>query len=279
MTTAAIEHRRHRRVDVTPARPPLRPPLKWAGGKRWQLPHLRRLWTPHQNRRLVEPFCGGLPVALGLRPRRALLNDTNPHLIHFYRRVRRGLRNDLALENDETAFYECRERFNRLIDESRADTAEAALLFYYLNRTGYNGLCRFNQRGRFNVPFGRYTTINYVPDFDTYTDVFSRWTFTSTDFAEVAVEPDDIVYADRPYDVPFTQYSKGGFDWGEQVRAAEWLATHPGPVILTNQATDRVVTLYRRLGFHLLTYLQAPRMISCTGERRPAREVLASRHL
>ena len=278
MTTAAIEHRKHRQVEVPPAPPPLRPPLKWAGGKRWQLPHLRRLWAPHDSRRLVEPFCGGLAVALGLRPRRALLNDANPHLIHFYSWVRRGLSNDLALKNDETAFYACRERFNGLIDESRADTAEAALLFYYLNRTGYNGLCRFNQRGRFNVPFGRYATINYVSHFDVYTEVFANWRFTNTDFAEVAVDPTDVIYADPPYDVPFTHYSKGGFDWNEQVRAAEWLATHPGPVILANQATDRVVTLYRRLGFDL-TYLPAPRMISCTGERRPAREVLATRHL
>ena len=62
----------------------LRPPLKWAGGKRWQLPHLRPLWAPHRHRRLVEPFCGGLAVTLGLMPQRALLNDVNPHLINFY---------------------------------------------------------------------------------------------------------------------------------------------------------------------------------------------------
>ena len=277
-TDLVVEPQRDRRADVAPAPSPLRPPLKWAGGKRWQLPYLRELWVRHKNRRLVEPFCGGLAVALGLRPRRALLNDTNPHLIHFYQSVRRGLSNDLALKNDETAFYECRERFNSLIAESRSDTAEAALLFYYLNRTGYNGLCRFNRRGLFNVPFGRYTTINYAPNFDIYTAVFSSWTFTSTDFSEVAVGLDDIIYADPPYDVPFTQYSPGGFDWSDQVRTAEWLATHKGPVILTNQASDRVVTLYRKLGFNL-TYLQAPRMISCTGERQRVCEVLATRHL
>src|SRR5579885_1705385 len=55
-----------------------RPPLKWAGGKRWQVPHLRELWRQHQHRRLVEPFCGGLAVTLALMPRRALLNDINP---------------------------------------------------------------------------------------------------------------------------------------------------------------------------------------------------------
>ena len=89
---------------------------------------------------------------------------------------------------------------------------------------------------------------------------------------------DDFVYADPPYDVPFTQYSKDGFGWHEQERAAEWLARHPGPVILANQATDRIIALYTRLGFDLV-FLKGPRMISCTGDRRPAREVLATRHL
>src|ERR1044071_3655385 len=68
----------------------LSPPLKWAGGKRGQVPHLRPLWEPHAHRRLVEPFCGGLAVSLGLMPERALLNDTNPHLVSFYRWLKRG---------------------------------------------------------------------------------------------------------------------------------------------------------------------------------------------
>jgi DNA adenine methylase len=76
-------------------RPSLKPPLKWAGGKRWQVPHLRPLWQPHAHRRLVEPFCGGLAVALGLLPSRALLNDANPHLINFYRWLQKGLRIDV----------------------------------------------------------------------------------------------------------------------------------------------------------------------------------------
>src|SRR5512140_642650 len=91
------------------------PPLKWAGGKRWQVPYLRRLWRPHRHRRLVEPFCGGLAVALGLRPARALVNDINPHLVNFYRWVKRGLRIDEPLHNDAGAFYASRDRFNALL--------------------------------------------------------------------------------------------------------------------------------------------------------------------
>ena len=182
------------------------------------------------------------------------------------------------MRNQRLAFYRCRTRFNTLLDEGQEGSAEAAGLFYYLNRTGYNGLCRFNKQGRFNVPFGQYTRINYLRDFSIYRDAFAAWRFTHDDVEQVPLKPDDFVYADPPYDVPFTQYSKNGFDWSEQVRTATLLAKHPGPVILTNQATDRILSLYERLGFRL-SLLRAPRMISCTGERRPVQEVLATRNL
>jgi len=258
--------------------PVLRPPLKWAGGKRWQLPYLLPLWARHQQRRLVEPFCGGLAVTIGLRPQRALLSDVNSHLMNFYGWLNRGLVTSLPMENDERTYYAYRERFNELLTNTDDDGAEAAALFYYLNRTGYNGLCRFNQKGQFNVPFGRYKKIAYTADFSDYRELFANWTFTSRDFEAVPLKPDDFVYADPPYDVDFTHYSKGGFAWEDQVRAAEWLARHPGPVVLSNQATKRIVALYRRLGFSL-RFLQAPRMISCTGDRTPAREVLATKNL
>jgi DNA adenine methylase len=256
----------------------LRPPLKWAGGKRWQVPHLKTLWASHAHRRLVEPFCGGLAVAIGLQPARALLNDANPHLINFYRWLQRGLRIDLVMENRRTVFYRHRARFNELLSTDLAETAEAAALFYYLNRTGYNGLCRFNSRGGFNVPFGRYTTINYVTDFTPYRDAFATWTFTTGDIDAVVLDRDDFVYADPPYDVDFTHYSKGGFSWEDQQRTASLLATHPGPVVLVNQATERVEQLYQDLGYDV-DFLTAPRRISCTGDRTSAREVIATRNL
>ena len=255
-----------------------RPPLKWAGGKRWQVPYLRSLWTPHARRRLVEPFCGGLGVALGLRPERALLNDANPHVINFYRWLQRGLRTTLRMQNDEALFYQHRDRFNALLSSGKGNTAEAAALFYYLNRTGYNGLCRFNKRGGFNVPFGRYARINYLANFSEYREAFAGWSFTAGDVEDVPLERGDFVYADPPYDVEFTQYSRGGFSWEDQERTAAWLAAHRGPGILVNQATDRIERLYRALGYSV-TFLDAPRRISCNGDRRPAREILGTRNL
>jgi len=254
------------------------PPLKWAGGKRWQVPFLAKHWSERSDRRLVEPFCGGLAVTLGLRPQRALLNDINPHLINFYRWLRKGLVITLPMSYAEARYYTHRRRFNALLAEGRADSVEAASLFYYLNRTGYNGLCRFNQSGEFNVPFGRYKTVKYRSDFLEFKSAFAGWEFTNTHFDDLALVPDDFVYADPPYDVEFTQYSKGGFGWDEQVRTAEWLAKHDGPVVLSNQATARIVSLYKDLGFKL-KFLAAPRRISCNGDRTPAREVLATRNL
>ena len=255
-----------------------RPPLKWAGGKRWLVPHLLPLWQPHRFRRLVEPLCGGLAVSLGLAPERALINDLNPHTINFYRWLKRGLRIPLTMRNDETCFYEQRTRFNELVRENKAQSREAAAIFYYLNRTCYNGLCRFNRSGEFNVPFGRYKKLIYKTDFAEYVPAFAQWDFSRVDFEKLPLRPDDFVYADPPYDVQFTSYSKDNFNWDDQVRLAQWLAQHPGPVVLSNQATDRIRRLYKELGY-TVKMLTAPRMINSTGDRTPAQEVLALRNL
>ena len=256
----------------------LKPPLKWAGGKRWLVPHIEPIWRQHKSRRYVEPFCGGLAVALGLRPEHAVLNDLNPHLINFYKQVQGGLLVNIEARYDRQLFYAHRGRFNQLIKNDRARTREAAQLFYYLNRTCFNGLCRFNRSGEFNVPFGQYSSVNYATDFHSYRKLFRRWSFTSKDLADLSVKSDDFIYADPPYDVEFTTYSAGGFSWEDQVRTAEWLAKHRGPVLLSNQATNRIVKLYRRLKFDL-KFLAAPRRISCNGNREVAREVLASKNL
>ena len=274
------------RVRVSPPAPSstikrpnlFNPPLKWAGGKRWMLPHVRPVWRDHSARRYVEPFCGGLAIALGLQPKHALLNDLNPHLINFYQQVKRGLSIDIDARYDEELFYTQRSRFNQLISNGGANSSEAAQLFYYLNRTCFNGLCRFNQRGEFNVPFGKYAAVTYAKNFSAYRAGLKAWKFTNLDLERLQINPRDFIYADPPYDVEFTTYSAGGFSWNDQVRTAQSLAEHPGPVLLSNQATSRIISLYRKLGFRL-KFLEAPRRISSNGNRDAAREVLASRNL
>lgn len=271
-----IVAREELRCTHTPA-----PPLKWAGGKRWLVPALLSYWQPHRARRLVEPFAGGLAITLGLLPRTALLNDANPHLVAFYKWLQRGL--DVAstgidFANDRVVYARNRALFNDLIRGGKGETPQAAALFYYLNRTGYNGLCRFNGKGFFNVPFGRYKRIPYRADFNAYREALAAYEFTCSDFESVALAKTDFLYADPPYDVEFTSYSAGGFTWDDQVRLAHWLAAHVGPVIASNQATSRICRLYRGLGFSVRK-LAAPRRISCDGNRDDAEEMLAVRNL
>jgi DNA adenine methylase len=217
-------------------------------------------------------------VALGLRPRSALLNDVNAHLINFYQWLQRGLCIDLRMENDEALYYDRRDRFNHLLRGGEGNGREAAALFYYLNRTGFNGLCRFNRQGAFNVPFGQYPKIAYCREFSEYQRAFAGWTFTARDVEGLPLEPCDFVYADPPYDVEFTQYARDGFTWEDQERTAVALSRHRGPVVLVNQATSRIEDLYRSLGYRV-GFLEAPRRISCTGDRTPAREIIATRNL
>ena len=106
----------------------------------------------------------------------------------------------------------------------------------------------------------------------------ARWTFTAGDFESIKLSPKDFVYADPPYDVEFRQYSSDGFEWEEQERLAAWLARHPGPVVASNQATKRIRALYRSHGFKV-KLLNGPRRISRTGDRTPAREILATRNI
>jgi DNA adenine methylase len=252
--------------------------LKWAGGKRWLLPVIQDVWTKHQECRLVEPFAGGMAVALGLNPAKALLNDRNDHLINFYKQVSKGLTISPELRNNATYYYKQRQKFNELILTNQHNSAQAAALFYYLMRTGFNGLCRFNSSGTYNVPFGQHNTINYRQEFAEYQPIFKRWQFKNTDFAKLKLLPGDFVYADPPYDVEFTRYSREDFTWDDQLRLANWLIKHDGPVIASNQATPRILELYQDLKFTVYT-LPAPRMISCNGDRSNALEILATNNV
>lgn len=258
--------------------PGLKPPLKYPGGKRFLAPAVRALWLNSNTLRLVEPFSGGLSISLGIQPDRALLNDRNPHVINFYKCIKKGLKIDLAMKNEECFYYKKREEFNGLIKKKQINTQKSACLFYYLNRTGFNGLVRFNKSGLYNVPFGRHVKINYKTDFREYAPVMKNWRFRSADFSALQIKPSDFLYVDPPYDVEFRAYSTTAFKWADQERLVDWLADKTCPVVVSNQATERIIRLYKKNNFSL-RYLHAPRMISCNGDRSPVTEVLAVKNL
>lgn len=255
-------------------------PLKWAGGKRTLLPRLRELYASHRHRRLVEPFVGGMNVALGLQPERALLADANAHLINFYRRLCNPASFVLAMKNDEHLYYKYRDAFNYINENLSVATETGAELFYYLNRTCFNGLCRFNASGGFNVPFGKYKTINYRIDFSEYAALLRRWElrYDIFDTTMNLVNGDDFIYADPPYEGTFTDYSEGGFSWEDQQRLAIKLSAHRGPVVASNAGTPPILDLYKSLGFKVET-IESKRSIAASGDRTNALEMLATKNL
>lgn len=256
----------------------MKPLLKWAGGKRWLLPVLKEIWAPYNQKKLIEPFTGGMAVALGLNPNQAMLNDANIHLINFYQQVSKGLTVTQKLHNKADFYYAMRDRFNSLILSKQHRTAEAAVLFYFLIRTGFNGLCRFNSSGEFNVPFGQHVSIKYKTNFSEYQPIIRNWQFKHGDFSKLKLQGDEFLYADPPYDVEFTRYNAQDFIWDDQLRLAGWLKQHAGPVVASNQATPRIKELYLDLKFKVYC-LPAPRMISCNGDRTPAIEILALKNI
>lgn len=256
----------------------LNPPLKWAGGKRWLVPYIQHSWEEYKNSRLVEPFCGGLSVALGLLPKKALLNDINPHLINFYRWLSKGMKISIEMKTSKEMYYAYREEFNNLIEKGQEKTQKAAELFYYLNRTCFNGLCRFNKQGKFNVPLGSKVKIDPQVDFTKYMKVLSNWEFSSTTYLDLKLKNNDFIFADPPYDVVFRSYSKDGFTWKDQECLADWLSDHSGPVIVSNSATERIISLYKKRGYKL-HYMKERLFMNSTGDRTPANVVIATRNV
>lgn len=251
-------------------------PLIWAGAKRWQVPQITDLFNlMGPNRRLVEPFCGGLSIALGLEPRRALLNDANAHLINFWQTLQRGVPL-LSSSLDPLEYYKHRTLLNELTARGIYNTT-AASVFYALNQWAFNGLWRVNSRGEFNVP--PRSSLRWLRPWDSrpYANVMRKWEFVCGDFESLALDETDFVYADPPYDDGFDGYREGGFSWGDQIRLAVWLSAHPGPVVAMNKATERVQRLYASLGFNLELIESAQRMHQSRGRTDKILEVMATK--
>lgn len=263
-----------------------RPFLKWAGGKTSLIPAIQSL-APGDARRLVEPFVGSGAVALNSSYRQILIADANRDLIDLYRELKRDGEEFIAEcarlfvpeNNYPHTYYQLRDEFNT------ADTRRRkACLFVYLNRHGYNGLCRYNASGGFNVPFGRYVRPRLQREaMLAFHAALQNCTLRCADFRDVLAEAGegDLVYCDPPY-VPasatanFTDYAKGGFGLPDQIDLANCCreaARRGAHVIVSNHDTAETRELYREADeCHSLS---VRRRISCDAAKRGnARELL-----
>lgn len=268
-----------------------RPFLKWAGGKYNLVPELLKHFTETDT--LVEPFVGAGAVFLNTHYKKYILNDLNPDLINVYTTLQReGQAFIDALApyflpnyNTEAKYYALRERFNSI----RAKTLharETALLFVYLNRHCFNGLCRYNGSNQFNVPFGRYKQ-PYFPEAEmaAFHKKSQMARFTNDPFETVFKQTNrrkpSLIYCDPPY-VPlsrtaqFTSYVNPKFNDAAQVslaRHSEHSATKGHTVVISNHDTPYTRKLYEKAK---IKRVHVPRFINVDPlKRKKATEVIA----
>ena len=259
--------------------------LKWAGGKYPLLDDIKRHLP--QGECLIEPFVGAGSVFLNTDFSRYILADINSVLISLYNIVK--TRTDEYVQasrelfmpetNQAEVYYRFREEFNASEDPFRR-----AVLFLYLNRFGYNGLCRYNLRGEFNVPFGRYKK-PYFPEAELYhfAEKAQNAEFHCLSYEECMNRADSnsVVYCDPPYaplsaTANFTAYHTNSFSPKEQAHLAEMaekLVSKQIPVLISNHDTPDTREWYRAAKHF---QVKVRRSISSNGgTRKKVNELLA----
>ena len=266
----------------------MRSALKWAGGKKKVINDIASLLPTKGKKRLVEPFVGGGSVFLNLEFEEYLLVDMNKDLINLFNIIKNQPAEFIvdAQEffkgdnNQSERYYELRRQFNL-----SSDPYERSLLFLYLNRHGYNGLCRYNKSGGYNVPFGRYKH-PYFPlkELEYFSEKSQKATFMQGDFETAFSElrSDDVVYCDPPYSPinptsNFTAYAGNSFTDEDQKRlvdCAELAKSKNIPTLISNHYVDFTRELYK--GATKKTLFQVQRSISQKGKGRiKVKEILA----
>ncbi len=261
---------------------PVKPILKWAGGKTQMLSQLLPR-VPERYGTYIEPFFGGGALFFALRPQSAVVSDSNPELVNLYRQVSLHV-NDVidclsCYRNEEDLYYD-----TRALDWRTLNPAQAAARTLFLNKTCFNGLYRVNRQGGFNVPFGRYKN-PCICDEDALraaSEALAQVEIVCGDYLDVLsryAKKGDFVFLDPPY-VPvskhadFKRYTANQFGEDDHRRLAsevKRLREMGCSVLLTNSAAPLVYELY---GAYEHYVFDTKRHISCHGDSRRGQDVL-----
>lgn len=234
--------------------------LKWAGNKTAIMPELIKHLPA--GSRLVEPFAGSCAVMMATDYPHYLVADINPDLINLYLMIQKDheaviqIAKELFKDfNSDVQYYRVRQHFNYSI----FNEVEKAAYFLYLNRHGYRGLCRYNQKGEYNNPYGHYKK-PYFPENEIrdFAEKAKRATFICASYDETLalLQTGDVVYCDPPYDGTFTGYHSAGFTEDDQYHLASILerrSSEGHPVIVSNSDTSLTRSLYRNFTHHCIT--------------------------
>ncbi|MEK9156739.1 MAG: DNA adenine methylase [Patescibacteria group bacterium] len=262
-----------------------RPFLKWVGGKGQLLPELLKR-VPESFGTYFEPFLGGGAVYFALKPKKAVLNDLNDHLITSFRVIKNDtsalIRRLKKIEKDflEKDYDERKKMFLRLRDKfniEKLDSLERSALMIFLNKTCFNGMYRENSKGGFNVPFGKYQNpkICDSENLENVSKILKGAKLIAKSFSAAVkdAKKGDFVYFDPPY-LPisktssFTSYYEADFALQEQIELRDLFAdlAKRGVYVMASNAHSSVIKdLYK--DFKIYTVL-AGRSINSKGDKR-----------
>lgn len=201
---------------------PLSPIVKWSGGKSDEISKILP-YLPETYDTYLEPFIGGGALYFHLEPQKSVINDVHNELTDFYQSMKDGHANDIynfmkENPNEEATYYNVRSL-------PHDDPLDNAKRFYYLRKTCYRGMLRYNKKGGFNIPYGRYKTCNFEELVNPrYTELLSRTIITNGSFEKVFEDynnKDNFMFLDPPYDSEFTDYGYCSFGKEEHQKLAD----------------------------------------------------------
>jgi DNA adenine methylase len=223
----------------------LSPLVKWSGGKGDEIHEIMKFMPDYKT--YVEPFVGGGALFFHLNPTAAVINDIHPELIKVYKAIGTGQRTAIkqfmeAHPNEEEEYYKV-----RAIEP--ATDLEAAAQFYYLRKTCFRGMLRYNSQMKFNIPFGKYKTINFSDlDNPAYETLLSRTKIMNGHFRDVFKEcdtPDHFIFLDPPYDSTFTDYGYCSFGRPEHEELATLFKKSKAKCMMVIGETEYIRNLYK----------------------------------
>lgn len=263
----------------------VKPFLRWAGGKQSIIKAIFDRINIENVETYFEPFLGGASFFLNGNFKYSFLSDLNPNLINCYIQIKNNpqeIYNKLksfSIPVDPLQYYKIREDFNNSVGQQ---TIEQAIRFIFLNKTSFNGIYRVNNKGIYNVPFGKgnpsfpdLVQLLAISEKLRNAHLFSGY----YDEIDEMVKANDLIYLDPPYPrlsetSYFNHYTLNKFDTLEQIKLAGFahrMKKKNCKVVISNADLPLIHSLYTDWN---ISYLDVTRFISCKKERFKVKELV-----